>query len=78
MEKIAEEAYEGLVHLWHEVFEDDREFIEYYLDNFATTSNIFYEFKESRLTGMAHAPLFETKLGAIPYLYAVAVEEDAR
>lgn len=65
--------------LWHTVFGDSEEEAMLYLSRYATPGNHITVFKDNRVVGMAHHPVFFTPQGfAVNYLYAVCVIQEMR
>ncbi len=64
--------------LWHEVFGDDREFIDLFMTEVYRPENMFVCEEQGRVVAMLHIVEMATSLGRAGYLYAIATAADYR
>jgi predicted acetyltransferase len=64
--------------LWHEVFGDDREFIDLFMTEVYRPENMFVCEEQDRVVAMLHIVEMATSLGRAGYLYAIATAADCR
>ena len=64
--------------LWHEVFGDDREFIDLFMTEVYRPENMFICEEQGRVVAMLHIVEMATSLGRAGYLYAIATAADYR
>jgi predicted GNAT family N-acyltransferase len=64
--------------LWHEVFGDEREFIDLFMTEVYRPENMFVCEEQGRVVAMLHIVEMATSLGRAGYLYAIATAADYR
>jgi predicted GNAT family N-acyltransferase len=64
--------------LWHEVFGDEREFIDLFMTEVYRPENMFVCEEQGRVVAMLHIVEMATSLGRAGYLYAIATAADCR
>lgn len=64
--------------LWQEVFGDEREFIDLFMNEVYSPENMLVREEQGRVVSMLHIVEMQTSMGKTGYLYAIATAEEYR